>query len=228
MSAGKIGTWLFFSKSYLVLYNTAQTAGWSYILFQTLKYIIKYKTAVGLWKICGTSLILFQTLAALEVIHCILRIVPANPVVTFIQVASRIMQVWGIMMPIEKVQGSPSLALTLLAWGVTEVVRYSYYCAQLLGKPSKFHTWCRYSFFYVLYPMGVTGEVSNMLMSLGTIRRKQLFSFPLPNPLNISFSYFYAVILVSLSYIPMFPQLFFHMMSQRKKVLGKDRKEKEK
>lgn len=36
-------------------------------MFHTINYIIKNKTAVGLWKICGPSVVLFQTLAALEV-----------------------------------------------------------------------------------------------------------------------------------------------------------------
>jgi len=216
------------SKSYLILYNSAQTLGWSYILFQTLKYIAKYKTLIGLWKICGTWTIIFQTLAVLEVIHCILRIVPSNPVVTFVQVASRVLQVWGIIMPIEKVQNSPTLGITLLAWSITEVVRYSYYCAQLMGKPSKFHTWCRYSLFFMLYPAGIVGELGNTLYGLDFIKKTQLYSIVLPNRFNISFSYYYANILMILSYIPIFPQLFSHMIRQRKKVLGKESAEKRK
>lgn len=216
------------SKSYLVLYNTVQTGGWSYILFQALKYIVKYKTLTGLWKICGPSLIIFQTLAALEVIHCILRLVPSNPVVTFVQVASRIFQVWGIMIPIEQVQNSHTLTVTIIAWSITEVVRYSYYLAQLMGKPSKFHMWCRYSLFYGLYPAGVYGELSNIFLGLDFIKQTQLFSIMLPNPVNISFSFYYANILLMLSYIPLFPQLFFHMVRQRRKVLVEETQPKKK
>ncbi|XP_054724785.1 very-long-chain (3R)-3-hydroxyacyl-CoA dehydratase 1-like [Uloborus diversus] len=193
---------------------------WSYILFQTVKFLLKYKSVVGLWKICGTSLLIFQSLAMLEVLHCILGLVPSNPVVTFVQVASRVMQVWGIMLPIEKVQTSPTFAITMIAWGLTEVVRYSFYCTNLLGKPPKFITWCRYSLFYVLYPAGVVGEVGNTLLALDIIKKTQMFSLLLPNPLNISFSYYYANILMMLTYIPIFPQLFGHMVRQRKKVLG--------
>lgn len=208
------------SKSYLVFYNSVQTAGWSYILFQTVQYLLKHKSAVGLWKTQGIPIVVFQTLAAFEVLHSILRIVHANPALTFFQVASRIIHLWGIVLPVEKIHNSPTLALTILAWSITEIVRYSYYCSQLLGKPSKFHTWCRYSLFFLLYPAGVTGEVSSMLLSLDTIKKKQFYSILLPNPLNISLSHYYIAILILLAYIPIFPQLFYHMVRQRKKVLS--------
>ncbi|XP_035229588.1 very-long-chain (3R)-3-hydroxyacyl-CoA dehydratase 1-like [Stegodyphus dumicola] len=191
-----------FSKPYLVLYNSVQTAGWSYILFQTLKFLIENRSISGLWGVIGSSLLTFQTLAVLEVVHCILGLVKASALVTSIQVASRVIQAWGIMNPIENVHNSPTLALAIIAWSISEITRYSFYCCNLLGLPSKTLTWCRYSFFVALYPAGVFSEVSNIFLALDTIKRKQLFSLTLPNPMNISFSFYYANILILLSYIP--------------------------
>lgn len=215
------------SKAYLVLYNSVQTAGWSYLLVKTLKFLLENQTAVGIWDECGTSVTIFQSLAALEVIHCMIGIVPSSTLVTFLQVFSRVFMVWGIIRPVEKVQVCPFLPLTLIAWGVTEVIRYSYYCTNLIGSPPRFLTWCRYTFFLGLYPAGISGEVGNILYSLDTIRRKQLFSLALPNSYNISFSYFYFCLFLIASYVPVFPQLFSHMLRQRKKVLGSSSKVKE-
>ncbi|GIY46001.1 very-long-chain [Caerostris extrusa] len=209
-----------FSKAYLVLYNSVQTAGWSYILLKTVKYLLLNQAVEGLWNDCGTSVTIFQSLAALEVIHCIVGFVPSSALVTFMQVFSRVFMVWGIIWPIEKVQSCPTLPLTLIAWGITEVVRYSYYCCNLLGSPPKALTWCRYSLFLGLYPAGVSVKLGNMLYSLSTIKKKQLYSISLPNSYNISFSYYYFCLCLMASYAPIFPQLFNHMLRQRKKILG--------
>ncbi len=42
----------------------------------------------------------------------------------------------------------------------------------------------------------------------------------LPNKWNFTFDSYAMFILVLLSYAPIFPQLYFHMFGQRKKVLG--------
>ena len=42
----------------------------------------------------------------------------------------------------------------MFAWGVTEVVRYSFYFFKLLGDVPRAVTWCRYTFFIALYPLG--------------------------------------------------------------------------
>ncbi|GBM20804.1 Very-long-chain (3R)-3-hydroxyacyl-CoA dehydratase 1 [Araneus ventricosus] len=214
-----------FSKAYLVLYNSVQTSGWSYILFKTLKFLLVKQTVSGLWNECSTSVTIFQSLAALEVLHCIVGFVPSSAVVTFMQVFSRVFMVWGIISPIATVHNCPTLPLTLIAWGITEVVRYSYYCANLLGTPPKPLTWCRYSLFMALYPAGITGELGNMLYALNTIKKTQMFSVALPNPYNISFSYYYFCLVLMASYAPVFPHLFGHMLRQRKKILGTPSKE---
>ncbi|KAK8760910.1 hypothetical protein V5799_027819 [Amblyomma americanum] len=78
----------------------------------------------------------------------------------------------------------------------------------------------RYSFFLVLYPTGVSGEIVSMVAALPYIRQRGLFTFPLPNWLNFSFDYHTFVILVIASYVPFFPQLFGHLLKQRKRFLA--------
>ena len=40
----------------------------------------------------------------------------------------------------------------------------------------------------------------------------------MPNKWNYTFSFYVFLILIMLSYIPVFPHLYFHMFAQRKKV----------
>lgn len=111
----------------------------------------------------------------------------------------------------------------------------------------------RYTFFIVLYPMGVAGELLTIYAALPYVQKTGLYSVTLPNKYNFSFDYYTFLILTMVSYIPrksvfiymlfpcskistlmsltdlyrnmsslstVFPQLYFHMLRQRKKVLG--------
>lgn len=110
--------------------------------------------------------------------------------------------------------------MLLLAWSVTEVIRYSYYALNIVKAVPHILTWCRYTFFIALYPLGASGEVLTMLAGLNEIDRKQHLSISLPNAANFGFSFYWVVVFLALYYIPGFPQMYFYMFGQRKKVLG--------
>lgn len=60
----------------------------------------------------------------------------------------------------------------------------------------------RYTFFIVLYPMGVTGELLTIYAALPYVQKTGLYSITLPNKYNFSFDYYAFLIVVMLSYIP--------------------------
>lgn len=60
----------------------------------------------------------------------------------------------------------------------------------------------RYTFFYVLYPVGVTGELLIYWTSLGYIGRTNMWSIEMPNRLNISFSLWTVIAFIMFIYIP--------------------------
>ena len=55
----------------------------------------------------------------------------------------------------------------LLAWSLTEVVRYSYFVTYVAGFEDRTLTWLRYTMFFVLYPVGVTSEVYLAYSAIG-------------------------------------------------------------
>ena len=76
------------------------------------------------------------------------------------QVASRFLLVWGVayFFP-QTVAPSPFYSSMLVAWSVTEVIRYSYFAVNLAyGRVPAWLTWLRYNTFLVLYPMGISSE----------------------------------------------------------------------
>lgn len=49
----------------------------------------------------------------------------------------------------------------------------------------------RYTFFYVLYPVGVTGEILVVLACMPFGREQKPLTYELPNAFNFTFSYYY-------------------------------------
>jgi very-long-chain (3R)-3-hydroxyacyl-CoA dehydratase len=74
------------------------------------------------------------------------------------QVASRILLVWGIVFNFPWLAKSPAYSTMLIAWSVTEVIRYSYFALTLSGYSPGFISWLRYNAFFVLYPLGISSE----------------------------------------------------------------------
>lgn len=77
---------------------------------------------------------------------------------TGMQVASRLLLVWFIVNPFPWVAKSTGYSTMLIAWSVTEVIRYSYFVITLSGYKPAIVTWFRYNTFFVLYPLGISSE----------------------------------------------------------------------
>ena len=76
------------------------------------------------------------------------------------QVASRFLLVWGVayFFP-QTAASSPAYSSMLVAWSVTEVIRYGYFAINLAsGAVPGWLTWLRYNTFLVLYPLGISSE----------------------------------------------------------------------
>lgn len=85
-------------------------------------------------------------------------VVRAPLLTTLMQVASRFLLVWAIVDVFPFLALSPFYSSMLIAWSVTEIIRYSFFALSLSGFQPKFLTWLRYNTFFVLYPVGIFSE----------------------------------------------------------------------
>ena len=99
-----------------------------------------------------------QTLAVLEVLHVALGLLHSSLFTTVIQIASRLLLVWGVCDRYNAPRASVAYPAMLFAWAVTEVCRYPYYIAALNRSPVPLLQWLRYNTFFVLYPLGAGSE----------------------------------------------------------------------
>ncbi|XP_023682713.1 very-long-chain (3R)-3-hydroxyacyl-CoA dehydratase 2 [Paramormyrops kingsleyae] len=205
---------------YLVIYNVVMTAGWLVIAVGLVRAYLAKGSYHGLYYSIEKPLKFFQTGAILEILHCGVGIVPSSVVLTGFQVMSRVFLTWAVTHSVREVQNEDSVLLFVVAWTITEIIRYSFYTFSLLNHLPYLIKWARYTLFIVLYPMGVAGELLTIYAALPFVQKTGLYSVTLPNKYNFSFDYYTFLILTMISYIPIFPQLYFHMLRQRKKVLG--------
>ena len=207
------------TQAWLILYNVAMTAGWSIIGIGIANHYFKHQSYKGLYDQVEKQLLFFQTCAVLEIVHAMLGMVKSNVLLTFMQVFSRVGIVWGVIQPVKEVHDQAGFSMLLVAWTITEIIRYLFYTFLLMGISSHLLLWLRYTLFIVLYPLGVTGELVTIYYSLSPVRDSGLYSISLPNALNFSLNYHLVLIGTIPLYVIFFPQLYFHMFAQRKKQL---------
>jgi len=215
-------------KLYLVAYNSALVICWCLVLLKAAVHISEKKSFIGLYPEVEYWLKVSQTLAICEIFHAMFGLVRSSVFTNILQIASRLAVLWGYYDMIAKTSDASKdtvgFPMLLFAWTITEIIRYTFYAHSLLDIVSGSLVWCRYTFFIVLYPLGVAGELIVILASLPIIKESQLFSYPLANPANISFNFEYVTYFCMLMYIPGFGFLYTYMFGQRRKVLGKKEK----
>ncbi|KAK8805879.1 hypothetical protein WA158_002535 [Blastocystis sp. Blastoise] len=205
-----------FITNYLVAYNAFCLVGWSYVLIKSC--CIAFNPEVDFWAAISFPLKVCQTTALLEILHCLIRIVHSPVFSTFVQVFSRLAVLWGLANVSPDAQQFWGFKLMVISWSLVEPPRYLFYLFKLMDL--EVPTWLlflRYHLFIVLYPTGITGEISVLLKSLKYIKESQIWSVSLPNPWNFAFSYYYFVCCLLLIYIPGGPFMYNVMIKNREK-----------
>lgn len=142
---------------YLIIYNFISCLLWLVVLGRVLFLV----PLVGFGKVyigVGTFTKWTQTLAVMEVLHSLFGIVRSPVSTTAMQVSSRLLLVWGIVDQFPFLAKSAGYSTMLIAWSVTEVIRYGFFTLSLSGLLPGFLGWLRYNTFYVLYPLGISSE----------------------------------------------------------------------
>jgi very-long-chain (3R)-3-hydroxyacyl-CoA dehydratase len=111
----------------------------------------------------------------------------------------------------------------IFAWALVVIVRYLFLGLNVIGVAPYPLIWLRYSLFYVLYPIGVYGEMKVLYDALPGIERRKFLSIELPNSWNMPFSFAtYIRIFLYVLYIPALYNQYTYMMKQRKVVLSRE------
>eukprot|EP00698_Gefionella_okellyi_P003555 TRINITY_DN13346_c0_g1_i1.p2 TRINITY_DN13346_c0_g1~~TRINITY_DN13346_c0_g1_i1.p2 ORF type:complete len:240 (-),score=44.18 TRINITY_DN13346_c0_g1_i1:815-1534(-) len=208
------------NKMYLFAYNIAEAAGWLALLLSLAKHYLTGGAPDELYPAVASLLQLFQTLAAMEIVHAVFGLVRSSAMTVTMQVFSRLWITWAILWSVKEAQESLFLTGLIFCWSFTEVFRYSYYALSIYDYAPFWLKYLRYTTFLPLYPAGVACELGLMWVSLPVIQATQLYRFALPNMLNFPFNFYVVNVIGMLLYVPGLPFLFKHMMVQRNRQLA--------
>lgn len=95
----------------------------------------------------------------------------------------------------------------VVAWCITEIIRYQYYTINLIDQVPAILVFLRYTLFFILYPVGAGSEAYLAYLSLRTADVLTPWAG-------------YAIKAIIVAYIPGFYIMYTHMIKQRKRVLG--------
>eukprot|EP00934_Nitzschia_sp_Nitz4_P003826 Nitzschia sp. Nitz4//scaffold3_size479765//106428//108874//NITZ4_000043-RA/size479765-processed-gene-0.61-mRNA-1//1//CDS//3329550587//3816//frame0 len=160
-------------EAYLLVYNLLACAGWTVVFLLTVQSLASgipregfFTTLASVYDVpnLATILTVSQSAAMLEILHAALGLVRSPLMVTAMQVSSRIVALVAI-------NGSPQAqhqwgaGLMIWSWSLVEIFRYLFYAFALVTGDATKKTpfplfWLRYSLFAVLYPTGITGELT--------------------------------------------------------------------
>ena len=205
---------------YLILYNFLQLCGLSCFFFKVTDCLINSKSLQEIYSNSHLILECCQYGAFLEIIHSIIGIVKSSIFATSIQIIGRIIIV--VILQFFQSAVSQGYFLIYFAWSIVEIVRYTYYIMNLLQKDFfKFNIpyiliWCRYSFFVVLYPIGVSGEMITVWNA-----KKDFNKYILYQTDKYTFTAADLIYPIWIFYIPALIYLYGYLFKQRKRVLNR-------
>jgi very-long-chain (3R)-3-hydroxyacyl-CoA dehydratase len=192
------------NKIYLIIYNAVSAIGWLIVLALTLEQAFQKKSPQDLFKHVELPLKIIQTLAVMEILHSVFRLVRSPVVTVVIQVFSRLFLLWGVTNMSSKSKEHWSLYAMVLSWSLVEVPRYTFYAvSQLMPKVPFPLFWLRYTLFFALYPSGITGEVLQIIQFMSELKAQ--------NSMLVWYLFFIIICL----YVPGSPFMYFHMVTQR-------------
>ncbi|KAK2459623.1 hypothetical protein APHAL10511_008378 [Amanita phalloides] len=207
------------NSRYLVAYNFLSTLSWSFLLLRTLHHFLSASPKFTTTYIAVGPIVAYvQTTAVLEVVHVLLGLVRSPIPTTAMQVSSRLFLVWAITEQFKASQDHALYGTMILAWSITEVIRYTFYTFSLLGsEPPRLLTYLRYTTFYVLYPLGAGSEA---FLILASIPKELWFG---KGTMSV---WVFVRMAAFILWWPGLYVMYMHMMYQRRKVLGEGKSAK--
>lgn len=204
-----------YKRTYLFLYNLVM-----FIMFLKVCIILIIKGVSGTIDddtITGAAFLikLLTYTQLLETIHPMLGLVPGGPLMPLIQTTGRLVVGFFLSDPDIRISSSPYAYALLLVWSSVEIFRYPFYALRVFDIDIYSLTWCRYSLFIPLYPMGAICEAMVVVATIRHYDKTGSYRLDLPNSANISLSLTTILWIYIPLLIVMICNLMRHMWSQR-------------
>jgi very-long-chain (3R)-3-hydroxyacyl-CoA dehydratase len=213
---------------YLLCYNLLQLSLWFHtlicfvrILGRELPTSLAPSPAIAaIYGEVSPAALLAQRLSWMEILHTALGLTGGGVGAAFVQALGRSAVLLVLVESCTSArQALPALILVAAA-ACGDVVRYTFYAANLLGACPSWLLTARYTAFLVCYPVGIVCEWLLYVMAMAEVDAHGIGLIKLPNTWNFAFDYGMWNRGVLLAYLYLGPSMFLYMLRQRRKKLG--------
>jgi very-long-chain (3R)-3-hydroxyacyl-CoA dehydratase len=205
-------------SAYLVSYNVAQFCGWLLVLIRACETVAK-GDAGDVYASVRNVLVMFQVASFAEVLHAGLRLTPSPVGAALMQWFGRTHVLLCVLDATHSLWSTLAASVLVLAWALTEIIRYPSYAGSILGKCPKWLNWLRYTIFIPLYPLGAGAEMKLMYDVRATATKTNMYKVAMPNKYNFGFDYVVFLNGLLIIYPFLFHSLYAYMFAQRRKKL---------
>ncbi len=218
-------------ERYLIAYNVIQACGWAYVLVHATQHAWEFhqqptrargraQLQSSPYDIVRDFVVTFQVASFAEVAHSMLGITRSPVGAALMQWCGRTHVLMCALDAVGALHGTVAATALVIAWALTEVVRYPSYALGLYSQCPSWLNWLRYTIFIPLYPLGAGAELKLMYDARAFARKANMYSFSMPNAFNFAFDYVTFLNGLLIVYPFLFYSLYSYMFTQRKKKLG--------
>jgi very-long-chain (3R)-3-hydroxyacyl-CoA dehydratase len=218
-------------KAYLLSYNLLQCSLWTHTFYLLLKHVPPYMqlpptvrwspaAVTALYTQISPSALIAQRLSWLEVGHATVGLAGGGIGAAFIQALGRSAVLLVLVEAAASARGCVAAPLLIVAAACSDLVRYTFYVAGLVGACPRWLMVLRYSMFLVAYPAGIACEWLLYFVSLAEVDAKGIGRVTMPNSWNFAFDYGVWNRGVLAVYAYFGPSLFLYMLRQRNKKVS--------
>ena len=210
-------------------YNLAQTAAWAQcatLLFAAARASGGDADALGAetWPAVGAAVVFAQTLALIEPVLCLFGVIKSKVLTVCMHLLVRSIVLLLAVNRHPALQQHVAVFLFMLAWILSELVRFPWLTFKVLGTPPPLLSLLRYSLPLVLYPLGGVGEAWTMWRARSVLATPDLL-FTLGG-LDVTLTHVVHFVYMP-AYLPGFAFLYFSAIKRFRKELANFNKKKE-
>uniref|UniRef100_A0A8D8TSW5 Very-long-chain (3R)-3-hydroxyacyl-CoA dehydratase n=1 Tax=Cacopsylla melanoneura TaxID=428564 RepID=A0A8D8TSW5_9HEMI len=126
---------------FLVCYNGLQILGWCCLFTHML--LFSNEAPNILWHNLQNTLIACTSFLLLELFYSLWGIVRTNTSTVFFLILCRLIIVWGVLMSSLPALHNTGLNLLILGWSTHEIIRYLFYCLDVMDCLPYLMIWLR-------------------------------------------------------------------------------------
>ena len=206
-------------------YNGAQAVGWGCVLVRAVGAMMTVGTTT-VYETCRTTLMTFQLLSFAEVMHAAMGVTKSPTSAALMQWAGRTHCLKCALDSVRSSHGTPAATALILAWAMTEVIRYPSYVGSLVGVNPKWLDVAAVHGVRAAVSARSGAEMKLMYDARAYARKTKMYAIEMPNAFNFAFDYpsFLNGLLVVYPFL--FYSLYAYMFAQRRKSWVKARRNK--